>query len=47
MTFTDQINDYHMLQFKLTGIEQIMQQIVFLDRCKNSEELNVAIQAFK
>ena len=45
MTFTDLTNDYHMLQFKLTGIEQIMQQIVFLDRCKNSEELNVAIQA--
>ena len=41
MTSTDQTNDYHMLQFKLTGIEQIMQQIVFLDRCKNSEELNV------
>lgn len=45
MTSTDLTNDYQMLQFKLTGIEQIMQQIVFLDRCKNTEELNVAIQA--
>ena len=45
MNPTDLTNDYRMLQFKLTGIEQILQQIVFLDRCKNTDELNVAIQA--
>lgn len=38
-------SDYLTLQSKLTGIEQIMQQMVFLDRCKNTKELAVAIQS--
>ena len=33
------------LQSRLTGMEQILQQIVFLDRCQTTEELDLAIQS--
>lgn len=45
MNTTGPTTDYHTLQSRLTDIEQILQQMVFLDRCTNSQELGVAIQA--